>query len=112
MFPGVPIHESAGKKKCVVYSGIGGEEIPNEGEIHVNVCTNKGSMMQSKYQVAKGVKRTLTATHEICKQGNWVVHDEHGGWIIDKKTGEVTEFGVDDGVYEMELWAQVFIGQD
>ena len=112
LFPGVPVRESKAKKEGVVYNGIGGEEIPNAGEIHVNVCAKDGALKRSRWQVAKGVARTLTATHDICKQGNWVLHDEHGGWIIDKHTGETTEFGVNDGVYEMELWAQVFPGQE
>ena len=112
LFPGVPIHESAASKDGTVYSGIGGEEMKKQGEIAVKMCAIEGELKQSVWQVADGVTRTLTATNDICTQGNWVLRDDKGGWIINKKTHEATRFGVNDDVYEMEFWAQVFTRQE
>ena len=39
LFSGMPVRESKAKREGVMYNGIGGEGIPNAGEIQVNVCT-------------------------------------------------------------------------
>ena len=107
-FPGIPIVESEAQKAGINYHGPSGKPIPNCGEQQVKAFTNEGILCAMKWQIAEGIRRPLIATSNICKRNNYVIHDKDRGWIFNKDTGATTEFRMENGVYVMDLWVQVF----
>ena len=67
-----------------------------------------GIQCEIKWQVTKGIRRPLLAVSSITKNGRYVYFEEEQGWIVDKKTGAFTRFGMKNGVYVINLKVQVF----
>ena len=73
------------------------------GQQVMSVVTDDGDEKQVTFQIAE-VSRPLTSVARICDQGNRVVFGAQGGYIRNLKTGKVTQFQRDSGVYTLNLW--------
>ena len=45
----------------------------------------------------------ILSTHELARNGHRIVYDEHEGYIINKQTGEITNFVQANGVQFLQL---------
>ena len=59
-----------------------GNRLPNLGEKVMNVMTEDGIPAKATYQVAN-VTRALCAVSRVCDQGNTVIFEKDGGYILD-----------------------------
>ena len=75
----------------------------NLGEQHVPVCLSNGARTIATFQIAE-VSRPLMSVCKLCEMGNRVVFGANGGVILNLRTGEVTPFEKEDGVYVFEMW--------
>ena len=75
------------------------------GQHVLNIQTNEGRDAKVLYQIAE-VSRPLTSVSATCDKGNWVVYTPHGGFIMNTKTGERTNFERQGGIYELDLWVR------
>ena len=55
------------------------------------------------YQIAD-VKRPLCSVAKLCDRGNRVIFDYKGGAVQNLRTGNVTRFRRDGGIYVLDLW--------
>ena len=54
-------------------------------------------------QVAE-VKRPLTSVGRICDRGNRVIFGRGGGVVQNLRTGNITKFRRDGGIYVLDMW--------
>ena len=82
-----------------------GERMLNEGQHHLRVATEDGSMVDMVFQVT-AVKRPLCSAGEICDRGNRVTFGRGGGVITNLRTGKQTPFKRENGIYTIALWVK------
>ena len=102
---GFAIHESAGSKVGQTYLTADGTPLPNLGEKAIVAETSEGNVFSLGFQVAN-VTKPLAAVGKICDAGNWVTFGPQSGYIESTKSGVVTEFQRENGVYMLEVWAR------
>ena len=96
--PGYCVLESAGSKRKQNFVVGNGHNIPNKGEVHLNLDAGKGPL-QAIFQVA-GITRPLMSVSKICDQGLRCIFDDDKATVTDKKTGSVVcEFQWRGGLY-------------
>ena len=101
--PGIPIRSSAGSRRGQRYSAANGRKIENEGEQHLSLFTSDGLPAPMTVQIAD-VKRPLCSVARLCDRGNRVVFDARGGAVQNLRTGVVTKFRREGGIYMLDLW--------
>ena len=101
--PEVPIEESAGSRRGQKYSTAGGKSLENLGQKTVQMVTNGGDPTLGTWQMVE-VMRPLTSVKKVCDRGNRVIFGSGGGIIQNIYTGEEIPFGVEDGIYVLDLW--------
>ena len=101
--PEIEIVESIGSRRGQKYTAAGGKTIDNLGEKTVDMVTEWGQDVVGTWQMAE-VVRPLNSVMKICKQGNRVIFDEHGGVIQNKYSGEEIPFGTEGDIYTIDLW--------
>ena len=84
------------------YTSANGGHIPNLGEQHVPVCLANGARTIATFQVAE-VSRPLMSVARLCEMGNRILFGANGGVILNLKTGDVTPFQKEEGVYTFEM---------
>ena len=102
MAPQFAIRDSAASKAGVYYTSANGGHIPNLGEQHVPVCLANGARTIATFQVAE-VSRPLMSVARLCEMGNRILFGANGGVILNLKTGDVTPFQKEEGVYTFEM---------
>ena len=103
MAPTVEIQSSPGCRRGQYYLSASGDRLANLGQQRLNVTTDEGEGRSVTFQVAE-VNRPLTSVAKICDQGNRVVFGAQGGYILNVKTGKMTQFQRESGVYTLNLW--------
>ena len=103
MAPQFAIQDSLASRSGVYYTSANGGKIMNLGEQHVPVCLSNGARTIATFQIAE-VSRPLMSVCKLCEMGNRVVFGANGGVILNLRTGEVTPFEKEDGVYVFEMW--------
>ena len=103
MAPAAEVKSSPGCQRGQHYLSASGDRLANMGQQTLRVATDDGEERQVTFQVAE-VSRPLTSVAKICDQGNRVVFGSQGGYIMSLKTGKVTPFQRESGVYALNLW--------
>ena len=75
------------------------------GQQKLKVQTNEGRDSKVVYQIAE-VSRPLTAVSQTCDNGNWVVYNPQGGFILSCLTRGRTYFDRRGDIYELDLWVK------
>ena len=108
--PTIPIRPSAGSRRGQRYVAANGGRLPNEGEQYMRMWTTEGTEADMIYQVAE-VKRPLCSISRLCDRGNRVIFGSGGGVIHNLRTGNVTPFSREGGVYVLETLVDSESGQ-
>ena len=103
MAPWVQTKESVGSKRGQVYLSASGNKLPNLGEKIMDVITEEGPPAKATYQIAN-VTRALCAVSRMCDQGNTVIFEKQGGYILDPH-GNTTTFRRENNVYLLDTYA-------
>ena len=101
----IPLKETEASKKGQVFSTADGGVLANIGERVVPMVTQEGYCLNARYQVA-AVTKPLNAISRICDQGNQVVFEQDGGYIVNLATNQRTWFPRVNGVYVLRTWVQ------
>ena len=99
--PWVEVSESPGSQRGQVYVSASGERIPNLGQKQLEVVTDEGKSATATFQVAE-VTRALCSISRVCDQGNQVIFEKNGGWIV-APDGTSTAFKRENNVYALDL---------
>ena len=109
--PGYAVEESAGSRRKQEYSGAGGEKIPNQGQMNLNMLadnehTGETHKINSTVQAAK-VTKPLFSVGKICDNGMDVLFRAGYAITINPKTGkEVTRHPRHGGTYQFHAKLQ------
>jgi hypothetical protein len=87
------------------FKGPDGSDIPNYGEMGVDIVTNEGYSMGVAIQISD-IDRTLLSASELTAAGNDVNLRQDHGEIVNKKTGTVITFPRRGGVYVIQMWIE------
>ena len=101
--PEVAVEPSPGSQAGLTYGCAGGQDIANEGQQVLPLVTNDGHDADLTYQVAD-VAKNLTSVSKICDKGNRIIFGRGGGLIQNLKSGIVTPFRRQGGIYVIDLW--------
>ena len=101
----IPLKETEASKKGQVFSTADGGVLANIGERVVPMITQEGYCLNARYQVA-AVTKPLNAISRVCDQGNQVVFEQDGGYIVNLATNQRTWFPRANGVYVLRTWVQ------
>jgi hypothetical protein len=102
MAPGARTVSSVGSRSGVQYVTANGTAMPNRGEQHIQVLTDKGHCCMLNMQVTD-VKKPLMSVARICEAGHEVIFTSSGGVIRHLATGQETKFGRCDNVYRLKV---------
>ena len=105
MAPTLEIQSPPGCRRGQYYLSEPGESLTNMGQQRLNVTTDEGEGRSVTFQVAE-VNNPLTSVAKIRDQGNRVVFGAQGGYILNVKTGKITQFQRESGVYTLNLWLE------
>ena len=72
-------------------------------EQHLNMFTPQGKGAPLTFQIAD-VRRPRCAVAKLCDRGNRVVFDHRGGAVQNLRTGNITRFRREGGIYILDLW--------
>ena len=109
VFPGAPVAPPPKGHKG--FSGAGGERIEHKGTIETAITTMEGTNGCIKWKNAN-VAMPILSTQELARNGNMLVYDEDHGFIINKKTGQLTKFIAAAGVYFVQLRVRKDVGAE
>ena len=101
----MPIKESPGSRAGVEYETASGEQVPNQGEKSLEICTAEGQLRSLTLQVCD-VRKPLMSVRKVCAVGQRVVFDSDWSYIEDKVTGERTTIEESGGVYTLRVWVR------
>ena len=93
------------KRRGVRYEAASGELIPNMGEKKLIVVSENNVMRGLSTQVTE-VNQPLLSVRKMMKNGNRVVFDDEGSYILDKKTGEWMPLQDNGSMFMLKLWAK------
>ena len=96
------LRESEGQRLGAYYVAANGAPIRNEGERTLAMVTQEGQVRQMVFQVAK-TKKALASVSKIVANGNRVIFDDEGSYIMNKATGELTALRLENGVYLLDV---------
>ena len=102
VFPGA-VRPSAMSQSGRGYRAANGTRIRNLGETDVFFSTVDVHKCGMPFQIAE-VERPLIAASQLGAAGNKVELEEHGGLIINKKSGRTIPLGRKGGVYVMRMY--------
>ena len=91
-----------GSRNGAYYVAASGAPIRNEGEKVLKMVTPEGQVRQMTFQVAN-ISRALGSVSKMCANGNAVIFDDDGSYILNKATGEVTWLRQENGVYLLDV---------
>ena len=94
--------DSEGSLQGAFYMSAAGQPILNEGERTLAMITGDAQMRKMTFQVAKTTK-ALASVSKIVGNGNVVVFDADGSYILNKQSGEVTWLREENGVYLLDV---------
>ena len=97
------LRETVMSKKGIGFVAANGSKIENYGEKRVVGYTEDGEGVSMKMQRAE-VKKVLGSVHKMNQGGNVVVLDGERSYMQNKKTGQKTRIGYEEGQYVMYLW--------
>ena len=116
-FPESKVVDSPGSLAGQVFSGAGGEKIPNQGQLRAATILENGSEGHFTFQAAD-VRKPLLAVSSVNDKGNLVLFDPEGSFILPahnkaliaklrqlvrQMTGKV-DLHRKNGVYNMKAW--------
>ena len=100
----IMLRESAASKAKVEYEVASGKAVPNLGEKHCEIYVEgTANPMIMHFQVAD-IHRPLLSLSRCADQGFRSHLDDYGGWLEDKKTGEVIPITRRGNLYIMQMW--------
>ena len=103
MAPGIPILPSPGSKRGQKYLAANGSRIANSGQQRLHVHTEDGRPAEINFQIAS-VTRPLCSVGEMCDRGNRVLFGRGGGVTQNLKSGEITPFRREGGIYALDFY--------
>ena len=95
------IQESPGSRRGQTFTVGNGAEVPNEGQVRVNLAAPAGqgsTMITSDFQVAK-ITRPLMSVSKVCEQGYSCLFTREGAQILDVEGKSVSDFQRVNGLY-------------
>ena len=98
-----PLRQGASALAGVHYVSADGGEIPNEGEMDVNMVTEEKHEAGMTWQVAD-IKRPLLSVPAMTKTGHEVRFRERDGEIMNKKTRKMIRFVKKGDLYVVTIW--------
>ena len=101
--PHVPIVPSPGSLRNQSFISATGGRSPNEGEQHLQGCTDAGTPVDMNIQITD-VNKSLFSVAEITERGNRVIFGRGGGVIHNVKSNRLTPFRRTGGVYALDIW--------
>ena len=108
-FPEYETRPSEGSIAGQEFVSASGEVLPNQGEQHVEVVTDEGIPMVTRYQNAD-VQRPLNAISEFCDaggiEGQYVIFSKWGGVVWNPETHRKIPFDREGGIYHMGMWVK------
>ena len=90
--------ESPGSRRDQMYVVGNGAEVPNEGQVTLNLAADGGSLIKSVFQVAE-ITRPLMSVSKICALGHRCVFDEDKAEVICKNGTILCTFKRKGGLY-------------
>ena len=103
MAPQFRVQDSLASRSGVFYTSANGGKIMNLGEQHIPVALSNGARTICAFQVAE-VSRPLMSVSKLCEMGNRVLFGANGGVIMNLRSGEMTPFAKEEGVYTFDIW--------
>ena len=103
MAPRFAVKDSIGSRAWIYYTSANVGTNLNLGEQQVPVRLSNGAKTIATFQVAD-VSRPLMSVGKLCEMGNRVIFGANGGVILNLRSGQVTPFVKDEGVYSFEMW--------
>jgi len=97
-----PVVPSAMSRVGGKYRAANGTRIKNFGQQKVGFSSAEGHKCEMPFQVAE-VERPLVSVAHLTSAGNQVIFEEHGGSIVNNKTGKSIQFVRRGGVYIMTM---------
>ena len=116
-FPESIVEDSPGSLSGQIFSGPGGEKIPNQGQLQASARLENGNKGNFLFQAA-AVRKPLLAVSSVNDKGNLVLFDNEGSYIIPshnkdlltklrqlvkQMTGKIA-LHRKNGVYNMKAW--------
>ena len=86
-----------------MYTAAGREKIANQGEKNITMVTGANEVVQTNWQTVD-ITRPLSSVRQICLPGDRVLFCAQGGVIYNIESGQETPFGIEDNVYDLDLW--------
>ena len=96
------LKDSEGSKLGAYYMSAAGQPIQNEGERTLAMMTSDKQLRKMTFQVAKTTK-ALASVSKIVGNGNAVVFDSDGSYIMNKQSGEITWLRAENAVYLLDV---------
>jgi hypothetical protein len=104
--PGYTVRPSPGSRRGQQFTVGNGEQVPNEGEVSLNLTAPAGSGrtadISTNFQVAE-ITRPLMSVSRICDQGMSVVFTASGAKVYDSGHKEVCQFERSRGLYVSKM---------
>ena len=104
--PHVPIGPCTGTRRGKRLAAANNTLIQQVGEKRMQGKSDTGMNVDWRF-IACNVKKALKSTASTCDDGNWVIHTDKGGWIIDTKTRRKMPIHREGNNYVMNVWIWV-----
>jgi len=85
--PDYEVEESPGSLSGQHYVGLGGERIPNKGQMKIGIQLMDGANKRVTFQAAT-VRKTLLAVSNVCDKRQFCIFDNDGSYICPRDTPE------------------------
>jgi len=103
---GGPLRQGASALAGVHYVSADGGEIPNEGELDVDMVTQEKHKVGMTWQVAD-IKKPLLSVPAMTKTGHEVRFRKSDGEIVNKATGKSIKFVKKGELYVATIWMKM-----
>ena len=104
--PHVPVGPCTGVRRGKRLAAANNTLIQQVGEKRMQGKSDTGMNIDWKF-IACNVKKALKSTAATCDDGNWVIHTDKGGWIINTRTRQKMPIVREGNNYVMNVWVWV-----
>ena len=104
--PTAKLKPSAGSSVGLEYEVANGESIKNLGEKTLSVVPHGGQNLRALKVQCADVHRGLLSVAQCVDNGNTVVFDRSGSYILDNQTGEKTLMVREGNIFNLRVWAK------
>lgn len=101
--PGYPINEIEEPRAGDAFVTVAGDPTPHLGQEDVVVCIESGDIRSIRAQCTI-VSKPLLSMKRMTQAAQFVGFSEHGGFVLDPKSGNVDWFREENGNYVLDTW--------